>query len=119
MKRAEHSTFPIVLEPGDKNMTIDAGIFLPAAVGDYIWEDVNGNGLQDTDEPGVNDVLVTLLDTQGNSVDSVRSTTFMGQDGYYTFTNVISGSYVVSFSIPAELPYFFTLSNAGGDDMTE
>ena len=115
VSRAEHSTFPIVLEPGDKNMTIDAGIFLPAALGDYIWEDVNGNGLQDPEELGVNDVVVTLLDTQGNSVDSVRSTTFMGKDGYYTFTNVISGSYVVSFSIPAELPYFFTLPNAGDD----
>ena len=113
VKRADNRTFSIVLEPGDKNLTIDAGVFLPAALGDYIWEDVNGNGLQDPDEPGVNDVQVTLLDANGNTVDSLRSTTFMGKDGYYSFTNMISGTYIVSFSVPAELPYFFTIPNVG------
>ena len=121
VKRDENTTFPIVLEPGDKNLTIDAGIFLPAALGDTVWEDANGNGLQDgpstgSGELGVNDVVVTLLDTMGNAIDSQRTTTFLGKDGYYSFTNVISGTYVVSFSVPSELPYFFTIPNAGNDD---
>ena len=115
VKRDENTTFPIVLEPGDKNMTIDAGIFLPAALGDTVWEDLNGNGLQDADEPGVNDVVVTLLDTAGKTIDSQRTTTFLGKEGYYSFTNLISGTYVLSFSVPAELSYFFTIPNASDD----
>jgi len=114
--RADNTTLPIVLEPGDKDMTIDAGIFLPAALGDYVWEDRNHNGLQDGDEPGVNDVVVSLLDTHGHVIDVQRSTTFLGHDGYYSFTNVISGSYVISFSVPSDQVYLFTTPKSGNNE---
>ena len=42
--------------------TLDAGFYLPAELGDFVWEDLDGNGIQDPGEPGLNDVTVFLLD---------------------------------------------------------
>ena len=59
---------------------------VPGAVGDFVWEDLNGNGLQDEDEPGVADVTVTLLDLAGDTV----ATTQTDSEGHYQFYNVPS-----------------------------
>ena len=45
---------------GQRDMTIDAGFVIPAALGDYVWIDLNRDGIQDPDEPGVNGVRVRL-----------------------------------------------------------
>src|SRR5262249_10276276 len=36
------------------------------SIGDFVWNDINHNGLQDAGEPGVQGVGVTLLDGSGN-----------------------------------------------------
>ena len=57
------------------------------AIGDFVWHDVNGNGIQDAGEPGIDGVTVKLLDSNGN----VKATTTTGigpmnQHGYYEFS---------------------------------
>lgn len=42
--------------------------YTPAVVGDYVWEDTNNDGIQDTSETGVNGVKVNLLDESGNPI---------------------------------------------------
>ncbi|MEZ4919317.1 MAG: hypothetical protein R2792_09440 [Saprospiraceae bacterium] len=38
----------VTLKSNEINKTIiDAGFYQPAALGDYVWEDTNGNGIQD------------------------------------------------------------------------
>jgi SdrD B-like domain len=32
----------------------------PSALGDFVWNDVNGNGIQDSGEPGINGVILKL-----------------------------------------------------------
>ncbi|MFZ1452251.1 MAG: SdrD B-like domain-containing protein, partial [Ferruginibacter sp.] len=55
-------TANILLNAGDINLTVDAGLFKPRAViGNYIWADKNNNGIQDTGEPGFAGVVVTLF----------------------------------------------------------
>ena len=34
--------------------------WLPAALGDYVWEDTDGDGVQDAAEVGHNDVTINL-----------------------------------------------------------
>ena len=46
-------------------------------VGDYVWQDLNYNGLQDANEPGVPGVLVTLY----YGVGGVLNTTTTDADG--------------------------------------
>ena len=47
---------------------IDAGYFMPIDIGDLVWEDLEGNGLQDGGEPGRNGVDVELSTTDGHTI---------------------------------------------------
>src|SRR5262249_22728293 len=57
------------LVDGETASGFDAGFHVPppagATVGDHVWMDLNGNGIQDAGEPGVPGVVVHLLDGQG------------------------------------------------------
>jgi hypothetical protein len=108
---------PVTLGPGKReNLTVDAGIVAPAnRLGDYVWVDTNRNGLQDTGEPGVQDVTAILRSTDGTDV--ARTTT--GPDGKYLFDNLTDGTHRVCFDITA-LPspvadYTVTQADAGDD----
>ena len=89
-------TPPFVLVPGDNNTTIDAGYNSPlASLGDYVWFDENRNGVQDSGEPGIEGVAVTLFDSAGVSV----GTTTTDATGYYHFTDLQPGDYSVGFPL--------------------
>jgi hypothetical protein len=81
-----------------------------AAIGDYVWEDANGNGLQETDEPPVAGVVVRLF-TQDHVLVGATQT---GSDGRYGFSGLQPGGYYLVFD-PTTLPpgYRFTLANQG------
>ena len=66
-----------------------------AAVGDFVWVDTNNNGIQDDGEPGIPNVVVMLLDGNGNMV----SQTTTDQNGQYIFDGLAPGSYKVKFPI--------------------
>ncbi|HAQ37096.1 MAG TPA: hypothetical protein DCX89_01165 [Saprospirales bacterium] len=92
---------------GEVNNSYDAGVYQRGKVGDYVWEDLNGNGLQDAGEPGVFNFKVLLKTCNGTLVQ----TKYTDQYGYYLFDNIIPGQYLLDFSQNAE-PYF-TLKNQG------
>ena len=80
-------------------------------IGDFVWQDTNGNGVQDGDEPGIDGVSMSLLDTSGNTV--ATTTTGVGpggQHGYYQFTGLLAGSYAVV--VGAGVPFGFTATTA-------
>lgn len=68
----------------------DAGIVRPGTIGNLVWLDSDGDGLQDTGEAGIANVLVELL--QNNAV---IDTTLTGADGYYFFYDLPDGAYDV------------------------
>src|SRR5262249_23634693 len=39
----------------------------PVAIGDFVWDDANGNGIQDSGEAGIPGVTLTLTGTDSNS----------------------------------------------------
>uniref|UniRef100_Q01UF3 Ig family protein n=1 Tax=Solibacter usitatus (strain Ellin6076) TaxID=234267 RepID=Q01UF3_SOLUE len=83
-------------------------------IGDFVWNDSNNNGVQDTGEQGINGVLVTLKDTGGN----VLATTTTGPAplgytpaytaGYYQFSGLCIASYNVEINNSQP-----TLANSG------
>lgn len=89
---------------------IDAGIFIPAGIGDFVWFDENGNGAQDEGEPGVEGVSVTLF-SQSN-LPLAQTTTDV--NGKYLFTNLKKGLYYIKFEIDDQ--YQFTTFKAIDDD---
>ncbi|HWQ45347.1 MAG TPA: SdrD B-like domain-containing protein [Longilinea sp.] len=81
-----------------------------AQVGNWIWEDLNQNGIQDDGEEGIDNVQVTLLTADGTMVDRITT----GADGIYVFSHVPAGDYRVSVDAPFE--WFFSPMDAGNDD---
>ncbi len=93
--------------------TIDAGFFQPASVGNFVWDDLDANGVQDIGEPGIDGVVVELRDAGGVVVGTTTSAT----GGFYSFTDLTPGDYTVTFVSPAGTSA--TISNAGGDDAVD
>ncbi|MBX2872853.1 MAG: carboxypeptidase regulatory-like domain-containing protein, partial [Saprospiraceae bacterium] len=95
---------------GTASVTITVDESFCASLGDYVWEDTNGNGIQDDGDTGVEDVTVNLKDEDGNVIE----TTTTAADGSYSFDNLIPGTYSVQF----ELHGGFVNSplDAGGND---
>ena len=48
------------LGSGENNNTGDAGFYKTATIGDHVWNDTNGNGIQDAGETGKSGVTVQL-----------------------------------------------------------
>ena len=92
---------------------IDFGNTQLSSIGDYVWLDLNRNGIQDAGESGVQGVTVELFKLiAGTWVP--QTTQLTNASGYYLFDNLQAGSYYVRFSAPAG--YNFTLRDQGGDD---
>ena len=69
----ENDVFCVHLEPGDRGINYDFGELLPASVHGTVYHDFNDNGVQDSDEEGISDVLIQLFDTDGNVVQEMRT----------------------------------------------
>ena len=105
-----------VLVSGENNLTYDAGYFKPASIGNFVWDDVDGDGVQDAGEPGIPGVTVVLSGTDGAG-NPVSATTTTDANGGYTFNNLVPGDYKVTFTAPAG--YTFTPADKGGNDATD
>ncbi|MCP9764315.1 SdrD B-like domain-containing protein, partial [Lacihabitans soyangensis] len=89
----------VTIVSGETNNTLDAGYFKPAKLGDYVWEDVNKNGIQEFGEKGIQGVTVKLTGTTGTgALVSLTATTDV--NGFYQFTNLTPGTYSVEFVTP-------------------
>lgn len=103
----------VSLATGENNLTVDAGFVLvggtTASVGDSVWIDQNGDGIQNAGEPLYANLTVTLTDTATGTI----KTTSTDGTGKYTFFNLAAGSYTVTFAKPAG--YTFTSEKSGSD----
>ncbi len=78
-----------------------------AAVGDFVWNDLDGNGMQNIGEPGIANVLVELNEN-GIPIDSTTT----DAAGSYEFI-VEPGTYSLSFYLPEG--FEFSPANQGAD----
>ncbi|MBK8472485.1 MAG: carboxypeptidase regulatory-like domain-containing protein [Sphingobacteriales bacterium] len=76
------------LSPGEHDPTIDAGFYQPASLGDFVWLDNDGDGVQDPGEPGIPGVTVTLTLPDGTTL-----TTVTDNDGLYLFDGLVRHIY--------------------------
>ncbi len=98
------------LAAGEQNLTVDAGVYKTASLGDRVWNDTNGNGVQDTGETGASGVKVELY----NCITNVLvATTTTDANGNYLFANLIPGTYHVKFYAPTGTQ--FTTVDVGND----
>ena len=82
-----------------------------AALGDRVWNDLNQNGLQDVNEPGLSNVLVRVYDYTGTNLAGQART---DETGFYFVYALPAGTYQVEVSAPSN--YLFSVPNYGPDD---
>ncbi|MBM7772283.1 putative repeat protein (TIGR01451 family) [Actinokineospora baliensis] len=103
---------PVTLEQLNPN-TVDGKVInfgeQHGKIGDFVWDDTNGNGLQDSGEPGIGGVTVTLYNDAGSPI----TTTTTDSNGKYVFADLVAGTYYVGVSLPAGKA--FTKPNVQGD----
>lgn len=90
--------------------TCDFNLIALSGLGDFTWEDIDRDGIQDDEEPPMTGVRVRLKDDEGAVIDS--TTTDM--NGFYSFVGLEAGTYSVQFVKPDS--FNITALNAGGDD---
>lgn len=98
---------------------IDFALVPLVAIGDTVWNDLDGDGLQESGEPGLANVRVRLLtatgsaatDVFGNAVADVWS----DPSGRYLFTNLAPGDYRLGFDAPTG--FGRTMAGAGATEL--
>ncbi|CAN5909810.1 hypothetical protein BH11PSE8_BH11PSE8_00740 [soil metagenome] len=115
----------VTLVNGQANMTVDAGLLSNAMLGDRIWYDTNGNGIQDTGETGVAGVTVQLraAGTDGvlGTADDVYRSTTTNASGNYVFGYLTPGTLYQVGVVTSSLPtgYQLTKQDAGTNDSAD
>ncbi len=111
-------------EPSTVKHTVVPKSATSIQIGDMVWQDMNKNGLKDSNELGINGVLVLLY--QGSDLKKVTRTANNadGTAGYYKFTEIPAGKYTVKFGIPKSdednfNAYIRTDANVGSDDLID
>ena len=81
-------------------------------IGDTVWFDINEDGFQDPGEPGIPGVTVFLYNSNNTTPGNHLSATTTDANGFYSFTGLPAGNYVIGFIDPAG--FVVTTQNAGG-----
>gem|GEM_PF-1650437 len=96
---AEDEGYSIIADDQDVTELCDTAVeigeleepcFIPNSIGDTVFEDTNGNGIQDEGEPGIAGVTITLTGPAG------PQTTTTDENGNYIFEDLPDGTYTVT-----------------------
>jgi len=94
------------LGENEHNREQDFGYRGIGSIGDYVWVDLNGNGIQDPEEQPLENITVTLVgDVDGDGIDETLTTT-TDEDGLYLFDYLPAGDYTLTVddtTLPAGL----------------
>ena len=94
---------------------LDAGyVVVRPGLGDYVFEDLNLDGVQTAGEPGVPGVAVERYTASGVLLDMALN----GEGGYYQFNETPPGDYYLKFSLTAQ-GMVLTQANATPDDLND
>ena len=105
------ATSAVLTANGQTDATLDFG-FVPSVVptvslGDKVWRDVNGDGLQGPIDRGVPGAVLRVFDSLGQPARDVNGKLVKpqrtGRDGKYLFTNLPLGTYTVRITYPKGL----------------
>ena len=83
----------------DQDLTqMNIGCVLPGRVGDFCWLDLDRDGLQGMDEPGIPGVMIRLLRD-----DEIVDETVSDQYGFYRFNDLYPATYTLEVTPPDEV----------------
>lgn len=87
--------YDIILSAGEIIATADFGFNggTTGTIGDFVWYDADGDGIQDAGEPGLAGVTLNLLD---DATSAILATTTTDSSGGYDFVGLAAGTYRVA-----------------------
>ncbi len=91
--RVTGRTAPVIVAAGTTNLTLDAGLYVPAVLYGYLFGDRDGDLLRRDSDIPISSSLVRLV-VNGTVVDSTNT----DAAGYYSFVNVAPGAVSVLVS---------------------
>ncbi|MCB0063447.1 MAG: hypothetical protein KDE19_15100, partial [Caldilineaceae bacterium] len=105
------------LEAGEVDLSWDAGLIGlsgagSAAVGNFVWNDLDKDGIQDPGEAGVPGITVRLYSTADPTTPIAETTT--NDQGIYDFPSIDPGEYFVEFVLPDNVS--ISPLNSGNDN---
>ena len=87
----------VSLDPSETVNGIDFGnITLPGELSGSKWNDIDGDGVRDVGESGLEGWTIYLDDNGNGVLDGEEVSTVTDADGNYSFTDLDAGSYVVA-----------------------
>ena len=98
------STTKAVTVTSGSSASANFGFELQSSVNGVVFNDVNGNGTQDSGEAGISGITVTLAKSGGSTI-----TTATIGNGSYSFTGLTDGTYTVSVE-PDDYPTNFIVT---------
>jgi hypothetical protein len=108
----------VAIDSGEVDLTWDAGMYpLPpptVSVGDFVWNDVNMNGIQDSGEVGMAGIEVWIGSCPATDSTMFSQMTVTDSMGHYMFSDVLPGDYVLHFALP--MGYAFSPMDQGDND---
>ncbi len=107
MEAGDCNNFYVFID--DINIDAPASCAPVGSIGDFVWNDKNGNGKQDPGAEGIAGVTVKLTYPDGSVATKTTDAT-----GHYLFSNLPAGNYTVTFTTPSG--YVPTASNVGTDE---
>ena len=115
-------TLVFTVESGDtdEETRVDGGLVSPVIIGDQVWHDINGDGVQNGGEPGLPNIEVTIVRQDGNPVNDIlgnpiATTVTTDATGNYQFSNIPSADYTIIFeSVNTEPDFYLTLEDYSG-----
>ena len=99
-----------ICDPAVFDGGIDEACFSPGSIGDTVWCDTNGDGIQDEGEEGIGGIIITLTLPDGSEI-----TTTTDDNGNYIFEGLADGDYTVTIS---GIPDDKALTTAGSIDVS-
>lgn len=88
-------TNAFALTMGEDKASLNVGGIRPGKIGDTVWHDKDGNGLQDYKEPLLPGVPLTLLYVNADGTMTEAAATSSDKYGYYAFEALRPGTYVL------------------------
>jgi len=123
--------FEVDLEPADTFLDADFCFVEPAELGDFVWCDLDDDGVLDPGEPGLPGVVVNLTcagpDRILGNADDVMLSMTTDMSGFYLFTDLPPGACFVEVDvtsapegkIPGMCPLHFSVGLAPGESFLD
>ena len=107
LQECDHILPDVSISLGMQVRNADMGYQPGGVVGNLVWRDINGNGLQEPYEPGLPNIMLRAVNQEPVSINgdnyaagAFADTTYTDFDGHYAFDNLPDAAWLILVNAP-------------------